>query len=213
MARHFLIRYFLECCSESYYMTASGPSSSSCKFFMLSIHPVFLLYSFYSYVLLQNCFASISSVVALPLCTSHRLVGRNSVPSLEIFVLFVFPDPVTTEFLFFRLCLSVYLFKLYYKISRVFNFGLFIAIYPCVFFFLCSFSGCRSFFIWPSSLTSHAGFVILFGFPGSVSSLSQTSFAPAEISEFDSLMLHVGLFGNNLFSFLLTALIFSLMAV
>ena len=64
MARRFPIRYFFCVAqSDSWYMLTSGFSSSPYNsFFVLLNHSAFLLYSFNSHILLQNCFAFFTSV-------------------------------------------------------------------------------------------------------------------------------------------------------
>ena len=51
--------------------------------------------------------------------------------------------------------------------------------------------------VFPSLVLSHPGFAFLFGFPKRILSLTQTSFAPAKISSFTSVMLHIGIFSKD----------------
>ena len=65
MARRFPIWYFLHCCTEwidLYFCLTPFFNSFWLFFFMLFIYPAFLLSSLRSYMLLQNCFVSLSSV-------------------------------------------------------------------------------------------------------------------------------------------------------
>ena len=75
--------------------------------------------------------------------------------------------------------------------------------------FLNIFACCRKLFTCHFSQISHPGFVFLFEFLWGTPILSQTSFALALISTFNSMMLPFGIFRNNLFTFRFLLWLFS----
>ena len=155
---------------------------------------MFFFFIFYSKIVLLL----LHLVVDLYLCTIHRLFGRT-LQILEGPVLFVFLDtlilPSLANIFWFKSCTC----EAYLQFS---NGDFFI---PLGFIFLRSFACCRSFFICPLIFISHPVFIFLFGFP----ILSLTIFAPVSINSFSSVMLSVGIWFNNSFTFSVSILTFS----
>ena len=116
---------------------------------------------------------------------------------LILFLMFVLSDPVPASFEspFFRqyLCI-VRVCLLLFSLFFLFVFSAKINSFVC-FSFLSTFAYCRTFFIGPVSLISYWDLMFLFGFLRGIPVLSETSFAPAWISSFSSVMLLAGLVG------------------
>ena len=135
---------------------------------MFFIQLTFLLCSFDSHILLQNCFVSFASGCWYVLEHSTPTCWLNFRSLfLECYVLFLLFDAVSASFksLFFCQSRLIYLFKLCCPTCLLFCFELFIQTYPCVFFFffylfiffacllfLTIFVCCQNFFTCPSSL-------------------------------------------------------------
>ena len=139
-------------------MFTSGPSLSFSYFFLLFIHSAFPLCSFLLYILLQDNFLFLPSVVDLSLCTVYQLVDRifSCYFGMSSFVCIVWP------------CLSTFwvflLFLIFWFISsscivrlvcgclfRVCSFHW----VPVCFTSLCSFACCQFLYLsfWPHFLS------------------------------------------------------------